>query len=48
MGLVGAATVALPAPVRGLTLVGWLLVFFAVVGHFTALQRFAGAFRALS
>jgi len=48
MGLVGAASVALPDPIRGLTLVGWLLVFFAVVGHFTALQRFVGAFRALS
>jgi archaetidylinositol phosphate synthase len=48
MGLVGAASVAFAAPVQGLTLAGWLLVFFAVVGHFTALQRFVGAFRALS
>jgi archaetidylinositol phosphate synthase len=30
-----------------LTLVGWLLVFFAVVGHFTALQRFYYSMRAL-
>ena len=37
-------------PVRpfGLTLVGWLLVFFAVVGHLTALQRFWGAWSDLS
>jgi archaetidylinositol phosphate synthase len=27
--------------------VGWLLVFFAVIGHFTALQRFYHAMRAL-
>lgn len=38
----------LPDPLAGLTVVGWLLVLFAVVGHFTALQRFAGAWRALS
>ncbi|WP_415381695.1 CDP-alcohol phosphatidyltransferase family protein [Halosimplex sp. TS25] len=31
----------------GLTVVGWLLVFFAVVGHFTALQRFYYAMKAL-
>jgi len=31
----------------GLGVVGWLLVFFAVVGHFTALQRFYYAYRAL-
>ncbi|MFB6228181.1 MAG: CDP-alcohol phosphatidyltransferase family protein [Halobacteriales archaeon] len=30
-----------------LTLVGWLLVFLAVVGHLTALQRFFGSWRAL-
>ncbi|MES3517421.1 MAG: CDP-alcohol phosphatidyltransferase family protein [Natronomonas sp.] len=27
----------------GLRLVGWLLVFFAVIGHVTAMQRFYGA-----
>jgi archaetidylinositol phosphate synthase len=31
-----------------LTVVGWLLVVFAVVGHITALQRFYYAMRALS
>ena len=37
----------LPGSLGGLTLVGWLLVFFAVVGHLTALQRFYHAFGAL-
>jgi archaetidylinositol phosphate synthase len=45
-GIVAAATLVLPAvPTRffGFGVVGWLLVFFAVVGHLTALQRFWGA-----
>jgi archaetidylinositol phosphate synthase len=29
--------------VLGRSVVGWLLIFFAVVGHLTALQRFWGA-----
>ncbi|PSP80085.1 CDP-alcohol phosphatidyltransferase family protein [Halobacteriales archaeon QS_1_68_20] len=33
--------------VQGLSLVGWLLVLFAVVGHLTTLQRFYSAWRAL-
>jgi archaetidylinositol phosphate synthase len=43
------ATVAafLPDRLYGLTAVGWLLVFFAVVGHLTALQRFYHALRDL-
>jgi archaetidylinositol phosphate synthase len=43
------ATVAafLPDRLYGLTVVGWLLVFFAVVGHLTALQRFYYALRDL-
>ena len=40
VGVVSVLTVAVPDPIRGLTLVGWLLVVFAVVGHLTALQRF--------
>ena len=31
----------------GLTIVGWLLVFFAVISHVTALQRFIRAWMAL-
>jgi archaetidylinositol phosphate synthase len=45
-GVAAAVTLALPAvPIRliGLGVVEWLLVFFAVVGHLTALQRFRGA-----
>jgi archaetidylinositol phosphate synthase len=40
VGIVGAVAAFVPTALRGLTVVGWLLVFFAVVGHFTALQRF--------
>ncbi|MFC6873298.1 CDP-alcohol phosphatidyltransferase family protein [Halobellus marinus] len=46
VAVVAAVSIAVPAvPARpfGLSLVGWLLVFFAVVGHLTALQRFWGA-----
>ncbi|WP_144900972.1 CDP-alcohol phosphatidyltransferase family protein [Halobellus captivus] len=39
---------SLPRYPFGLSLVGWLLVFFAVVGHLTALQRFWGAWSDLS
>ena len=45
-GLVAAVTLAIPTvPARfvGFGVVGWLLIFFAVVGHLTALQRFWGA-----
>jgi len=47
VGVVGVAMVALPDPIRGLTLVGWLLALFAVLGHATALQRFYLSMRAL-
>ncbi len=47
-GLAGVAAAVYPAPVAGLTVVGWLLAFFAVVGHLTALQRFWGAWSDLS
>ena len=43
LAIIGATTAVaavLPAPLYGLTAVGWLLVFLAVVGHLTALQRF--------
>ncbi|WP_436910683.1 CDP-alcohol phosphatidyltransferase family protein [Halosimplex marinum] len=44
---VGAAAAFVTEPLSGLTVVGWLLVFFAVVGHFTAVQRFYYAMKAL-
>lgn len=48
IGLVAFVAAAVPRSVFGLTPVGWLLVFFAVIGHFTALQRFWGAWSDLS
>jgi archaetidylinositol phosphate synthase len=48
IGLVGYASAVVTEPVAGgLGLIAWLLVFLAVVGHATALQRFLGAWRAL-
>ncbi|MFB6078323.1 MAG: CDP-alcohol phosphatidyltransferase family protein [Halarchaeum sp.] len=42
VGVVGVLSAVVPS-VGGYTLVAWLLGLFAVVGHFTALQRFWGA-----
>lgn len=42
VGVVGVVAAVVPV-VGGFSLVAWLLGFFAVVGHFTALQRFWGA-----
>ncbi|MFB6157562.1 MAG: CDP-alcohol phosphatidyltransferase family protein [Haloferacaceae archaeon] len=42
---VAAALTAVAPPVADLTPVGWLLILLAVVGHLTAVQRFAGAWR---
>jgi len=47
IGFVGGAAAVVTDPIEGLTIVGWLLVVFAVVGHFTALQRFYYAIRDL-
>ncbi|MFC7199594.1 CDP-alcohol phosphatidyltransferase family protein [Halospeciosus flavus] len=46
VGIVGAISVVIPA-VAGVSLVGWLLGLFAVVGHITAFQRFWGAWHDL-
>jgi archaetidylinositol phosphate synthase len=44
IGLAGVVAAVVPSPlVAGLGVVGLLLGLFAVVGHFTALQRFWGA-----
>ncbi|QZX99034.1 CDP-alcohol phosphatidyltransferase family protein [Halobaculum rubrum] len=44
VGVVGVVAAAVPGPlVAGLGAVALLLVVFAVVGHFTAVQRFWGA-----
>jgi archaetidylinositol phosphate synthase len=47
IGVVTLVAAFYTSAIYGLTLVGWLLVFFAVVGHFTALQRFYYAMAAL-
>ena len=43
IGFVTFLAAFLTTELAGLTLVGWLLVVLAVVGHLTALQRFYGA-----
>ncbi|WP_224446987.1 CDP-alcohol phosphatidyltransferase family protein [Haloprofundus salilacus] len=44
VGVVGVVAAVVPGPlVAGLSAVGLLLALFAIVGHFTALQRFWGA-----
>ncbi len=48
IAVITASMVIVPDPVAGLTLVGWLLLVLAVVGHATAFQRFVLATRALS
>ena len=48
VGIAGVLAAIYPDPIGWFTVIGWLLVVFAVVGHFTALQRFVGAWRALS
>ncbi|MDG5760612.1 CDP-alcohol phosphatidyltransferase family protein [Natronococcus sp. A-GB1] len=47
IGLVGFLAYPISGVYGGLTLIGWLLVFLAVVGHITALQRFYYAWVAL-
>jgi len=48
IGIVTGVAAFVDVTLYTLGLVGWLLVVFAVVGHVTALQRFWGAWRALS
>lgn len=47
VGIVAVLTSVIPFTIVWLTLVGWLLVLFAVVGHLTAFQRFYHAMGAL-
>ena len=48
IGIVTAIAAGYPGPLWTLSLVEWLLVFLAAVGHLTALQRFYHSMRALS
>ena len=47
VGVTGVVAAVVTDPLGPLSVVGWLLVLFAVVGHLTALQRFWGAWRDL-
>jgi archaetidylinositol phosphate synthase len=48
IGLAAALAPFLDVTVLGFGPVGWVLAMLAIVGHFTAAQRFASAFRTLS
>jgi len=41
----GVLTVLIPGEIWGLNYLGWLLVIFGVLGHYTAFQRFAHVWR---
>jgi archaetidylinositol phosphate synthase len=47
IGVVAVLAYPLGGVYGGVSVIGWLLVFLAVVGHLTALQRFGHAWRAL-
>jgi archaetidylinositol phosphate synthase len=36
---------AVGAPVQGMMFLGWVLLLFGILGHFTALQRFVWVWR---
>ncbi|HON81129.1 MAG TPA: CDP-alcohol phosphatidyltransferase family protein [Methanoregulaceae archaeon] len=38
--IAGILTILIPAGVYGLPYLGWLLLIFGIIGHFTAIQRF--------
>jgi len=43
--IAGTLTVLIPGELYGLNYLGWLLVIFGVLGHYTAFQRFAHVWR---
>lgn len=43
--IAGMLTVLIPGEIYGLNYLGWLLVIFGVLGHYTAFQRFAHVWR---
>ena len=47
IGFVGVLAYPISGTYGGLTLIGWLLVFLAIIGHLTALQRFFVSWGAL-
>ena len=48
VGFTGLLAAVVTRTIVGLSVVGWLLVVFAIVGHVTALQRFYHAWRTLA
>jgi archaetidylinositol phosphate synthase len=47
IGIAGVLAAFVQESIYGLTVIGWLLVFFAIVGHLTAMQRFYYALQML-
>lgn len=43
--IAGVLTVLIPGEIYGLNYLGWLLVIFGILGHYTALQRFVHVWR---
>ncbi|MCK8518897.1 CDP-alcohol phosphatidyltransferase family protein [Methanoculleus sp. 7T] len=43
--IAGVLTVLIPGEIYGLNYLGWLLVIFGILGHYTAFQRFAHVWR---
>jgi len=43
--IAGALTVLIPVEIGGLNYLGWLLVIFGILGHYTAVQRFIHVWR---
>ena len=43
--IAGVLTILIPGEIYGLNYLGWLLVIFGILGHYTALQRFAHVWR---
>ena len=43
--IAGVLTILIPREIYGLNYLGWLLVIFGILGHYTALQRFAHVWR---
>jgi archaetidylinositol phosphate synthase len=47
IGIAGVFAAFIQESIYSMTIIGWLLVFFAIVGHLTAMQRFYYSLRAL-
>ena len=47
IGIVAVLAAVLTEPLLGLTIIGWLLIGLAIVGHVTAIQRFVYSLKAL-